>query len=387
MNVFIASIANSIRRHLRNITPFMMQVIGPIVMVIILASIMQGGFSTTNFISPLKAAVINQDKGQSAKDFVTFLNSGNLNKLINVISTSNISDAKQQLQEGKYDAVIEIQSDFSTLSVQGNFDGIKSYMISGDKTNYQILSSILSAWKNNSAAVQIAFQNGQSMKAITVALQSSDKLIKEMPLSSSGTLPKSIDYYSVTIAVMTLIYTGFLALGRIQNDFLTEMKNRLLISPAHLGTILTGDIIGTTIMGFMQSMVVVLFTHFVYGANWGSNWGVVLGTLFLMTLLGQMLAATLTLAMNNGNTAQSIISTLAMALSFISGAFYTSPIGGTAGRFLATYGTPNSLAQTAIFGSIYGGSSHVIFLCMAMLAALSILFLGLTVLFARKRIV
>ncbi len=218
-------------------------------------------------------------------------------------------------------------------------------------------------------------------------LNTTGNIVRDMPLSAGGTLPKSIDYYSVTLAVMTLIFTGYLALGKIQDDFLSGMKNRFLISPARLGVILTGDIIGTTFMGFLQSVVFMLFTCFVYGANWGSNWGVVLGTLFLMTMFGQMLAAALTLGMNNSNAAQGLIGMLALGLTFISGGFYTSPIGGAVGKFLTTYGTPNALAQTAIFGSIYGGSTQVVFLCMAVLAVLSLVLLCLTVVFARRRIV
>ena len=44
MDMFFASIMNSIRQYFRDATPVIMQVIGPIVMIIILASIMQGSF-------------------------------------------------------------------------------------------------------------------------------------------------------------------------------------------------------------------------------------------------------------------------------------------------------------------------------------------------------
>lgn len=387
MYVFFASVSISIRRHLRNITPFIMQVIGPLVMIIILASVMQGNFRASSFFSPVNTVVVNNDSnGQAAQNFIAFLNNSDMKKLIKVTVLQNINNAEQQLREGKFDAVIEISSDYNKNIETGDFSGIKTFLISNDKTSYQIISSILNSWNNNSAAIQIALKSGKTMNQITQDLNSSNKIVEDMPLTSNGSLPKSIDYYSVTIAVMTLMFTGVLSLDRIQRDFLSGMKNRFLMTSSRLGTIMSGEIIGITLMAFLQSVIVVIFTHFVYGANWGSNIVLTLGILFIMTFFSQMLASVLAIAMNNANAAQGIISTLAMGFCFISGGFYTNPFGGLVGRFLSTYGTPSSLAQTAIFGNIYGGSMQVIFLCMGILSGLSLILLGFAVLLAKRRI-
>ena len=207
-----------------------------------------------------------------------------------------------------------------------------------------------------------------------------------MPLLKGGRLPKAMDYYAITMVVMTLMFSGMNTLGRLQEGFLSDMKTRLMCTAAPIGYILTGELLGITLMSFLQMVFVILFAHFVYGANLGSSLGIVFGTLFLMALFGQMLAAVLTLGLKDSNAPQGIIATLAMGLSFLAGGFYTSPIKGKLGEFLVTYGTPNSLAQTAIFGSIYGGDKRIIFICMGMLALLSLIFLGLTIIFARRRI-
>ena len=386
MNVLWISFVKAIRQHVRSITPFIMQVLSTLILIIILGSALSGNFKTDDFISPVKVTLVNSDKGEASKEFINFLNNSNMEKLIKVSQAKDLKTAKELMEQNKCDGVIEIKSGFSEAYIKGNFEGIETFIIDNDKTSFQILSSIINGWKNNSSAIQTALKSGKSMDSILVSLQNNDKIIKEMPLLKGGRLPKAMDYYAITMVVMTLMFSGMNTLGRLQEGFLSDMKTRLMCTAAPIGYILTGELLGITLMSFLQMVFVILFAHFVYGANLGSSLGIVFGTLFLMALFGQMLAAVLTLGLKDSNAPQGIIATLAMGLSFLAGGFYTSPIKGKLGEFLVTYGTPNSLAQTAIFGSIYGGDKRIIFICMGMLALLSLIFLGLTIIFARRRI-
>jgi ABC-2 type transport system permease protein len=386
MSIFIVAFLNSVKRHFRDFTPFIMQVIGPTLMILILGSAFKGDFSSDTFMKPLKVAVINSYSGVISKQLISYLSSEKLNKFMNVNLVSDLEITKQKLTENIYDGVISIKPGYSREYILGNYDQLQTFTIDNNKTTYQVLSSVLNGWKNNSSAIQIGLRNGGSMENITANLLGTDKLIVERSLLKSGKLPKAIDYYAVTMVIMTLVYTGFLAMGKLQIDFLSEMKVRFQNAPVHIGIILTGALFGTTILGFLQSVSIVLFTHFVYGVNWGNNFIIVGGVLFLMTLFGQLFAAVLTLGLKNANAPQGIIGTLGLAFTFLSGGFYTSPLGGSLGKFFLTYGTPNSLAQTAIFGSIYGGSSEVIYTCMGILAVMSLLFLILTIGFTKRRV-
>lgn len=386
MRIFIASLINSIKRHFRDATPFIMQVLSPIIMVIVLSSALRSNFNNETLLKPINVAVVNEDTGALSKAFVNFLRGDSLNKLIHIELAKDIKGTKLNLEQGKLGGAIEIKGQYSAEYYKDNSASIKTWLIDNDKTTFQILSSIINSWKNNSAAIQIGLKSGKSIDKITDELMTTKQLIIEKPLTNNGKLPKAIDYFSVTMALMTLIFTGYLAMGKLQIDFLTEMKSRLSCTPKSIGLILTGELLGTTLMGFMQTTILVLFTHFVYGANWGNNPIVVFGTLFIMTFFGQMLATSLTLGMKNANAPQGIIGAAAMGFSFLSGGFYVSPLSGNIGKFFLTYGTPISLAQTAIFGSIYGGSSQIIYLCMGILTVLSLLLLALTITFAKRRI-
>lgn len=384
MNVFWISFVYSIKQHVRSITPFIMQVLSTLIIIIILGSALNGSFKSDAFVNPIKVALVNEDAGQTSKEFINFLNSNSLKKLIKISRIGELETAKLSLQQNKYDAVIEIKSSYSNSNTKEN--GIETYMADNDKPTFQILSSVINGWKNNSSAIQTALKSGKSMDSITAILNSGDKVIIEKPLSENGKLPKAMDYFTITMAVMTLIFSGFNTMGRLQSDFLSDMKTRLQSSPARIGYILTGELMGVSLMSFLQIVFVILFAHFIYGANLGNNWGMVFGTLFLMSMFGQMIAGALTLGLKNANAPQALVGTLAIGLTFLAGGFYGSPIKGSIGQFFVTYGTPNSLAQTAIFGSIYGGDTRVIYTCIGILALLCLTFLGLTIVFARRRV-
>ncbi len=386
MTVFWIAFINAIKMHVRNITPFIMQVLSTLLIIIILGSTLGGNFNTGTSINPLRVALVNEDSGETSTDFVNFLNSSSLENLIKISQVSDIEAAQLSLKQNKYDSVIEINSNYSEDYADGNFTGIKTYILNNDKITFQIISSIINGWENNSSAIQIAIKNGVPMNSILTTLQNNNQIIKEMPLSNSGELPKAIDYYAITMAILTLIFSGVNTIGRLKDDFLSEMRNRFQSSPTPIGYILTGELLGVTLMSFLQMVFVLLFAHFVYGANLGNNWGIVFGTLFIMTLFGQMLAAVLILGLKNADAPQGLIGVLAIGLTFLSGGIYASPIKGTIGKFLVTYGTPNSLAQTAIFGGIYGGDIKIIFSCMGILGLISLILMGLSIIFAKRRI-
>lgn len=386
MRIFFIAFSKAVKQHIRDITPFILQVLSTIIIIIILGTTLRGNFSTNYVIKPRNIAVVNEDRGKSSKKFISYLSNDSLDSLLKINIVGNSKYAQEALHESKFDGVIVIKENYSERYFEGKYDGIETYIINNDKITFQILSSIINGWGNTNSAIQIALKNGEPIDSIIATLRRSDKIIVDKPLSVGGKLPKAMDYYTVTMVVMTLIFTGFNAMGRLQVDFLSEMGYRLRSSPINIGNMVAGGLMGTTFMGFLQMVLVVLFSYFVYGANLGDNLGIFFGTLFLMTFFGQMLAATLTLGLKDVDAPQAIIGLLGLLFVFLSGGLHTNFIGGSIGKFFKTYGTPNSLAQTAMFGSMYGGNSKVIFMSMGILATLSLLFLGLTIIFARRKV-
>jgi|SRR5690625_100388 len=384
MKVFWTIFFTSIKRHTRIITPLIMQVTMPLVLIIILGSVFNQQLSVESTIDPVKLAIINENDHTDAEELVQFLTSDELDELIDVTVQKNLDAAKKDLHDMHVDVILHIDKDAFSDEKQ---NGIAVYMDNKNNEDAaQMLTGMLEGWQDNQAAISLQLQEGVPLSDITDALDTAPASIKASSFTAEGKVPEAIDYFAVTMIVMTLVFTGILTLVRISEDFLKPMGWRLKSTPVPISITLAGNIMSNIIIGFVQTVIVLLFTKWVYGVDWGSNWWIILGTLFLLATFGHLLASTLVLGLRDENAANGVFFLFAMGLPFLAGAFHPSLIGGSIGQFLATYGTPQSLAQTTIFSSIYGGDVAMIALCKGILALFSLILLVCTVLLARRRV-
>lgn len=384
MKAFWTIFVTSIKRHSRTITPLIMQVMMPLVLIVILGSVFNQQLSIESTVDPVKLAIINESDHSNAEELVQFLTSDELDELIDVTDKKNLDAAKQDLHDMHVDAILHFDKDAFS---DGNQNGMEVYMDSKkNEDSVQLLTSMLEGWQDNQVAISLQLQEGVPLSNITDVLDTAPASIKASSFTAKGKVPEAIDYFAVTMIVMTLVFTGILTLFRISEDFLNPMGWRLKSTPVPISITLAGNIFSNIMIGFGQTVIVLLFTKWVYGANWGNNWWLILGTLFLLATFGHLLASTLVMGLRDENAANGVFFLFAMGLPFLAGAFHPSLIGGSIGQFLTTYGTPQSLAQTAIFSSIYGGDVAIIALCMSVLALFSLILLVCTVLLARRRV-
>lgn|GEM_PF-4192687 len=384
MNTFWTVFVTSVKRHIRTITPLIMQVSMPLVLIVILGSIFNQQFSTETTVDPVKLAIVNESNGSEAEELTQFLESDELGEFIDVTSENNLDTARQDLNDMYVDAVLYIDKNSSSDDVQ---NGITMYMDKeGNEDAAQMLMGILEGWQDTQAAVAIRLQEGVPLDNLMDTINTEPDFIKASSFTAEGSVPGAMDYFAVTMIVMTLVFTGILTLVRLSEDFLKPMGWRLKSTPVPISVTLAGNIISNIAIGFIQTVIVLLFTKWVYGVEWGSNWWIILGTLIVMTTFGHLLASTLVLGLRDENAANGVFFLCAMGLPFLAGTFHPSLIGGSIGQFLTTYGTPQSLAQTAIFSSIYGGDTAMIIQCMGILAILTIILMVCTVLLARRRV-
>lgn len=384
MKAFWSIFLTSIKRHSRTITPLIMQVTMPLVLIVILGSVFNEQLSVESSVDPVKLAIVNEINHTDAEDLIQFLSSSELEELIHITTKNNLDVAKQDLNDMQVDAILHIDKDAFS---DGKQDGMAVYMDSKKNEDAaQMLTGMLEGWQDNQVAISLRLQERVPLSDLTDTMDTGAPSIKTSSLTAEGKVPEAIDYFAVTMIVMTLVFTGILTLFRISEDFLKPMGWRLKSTPVPISNTIAGNIFSNIMIGFGQTVIVLLFTKWVYGAEWGNNWWIILGTLFLLATFGHLLASTLVLGLRDENAANGVFFLFAMGLPFLAGAFHPSLIGGSIGQFLTTYGTPQSLAQTAIFSSIYGGDNGMIALCMGVLAVLSLILLSCTVLLARRRV-
>ena len=73
MRIFFIAFSKAVKQHIRDITPFILQVLSTIIIIIILGTTLRGNFSTNYVIKPRNIAVVNEDRGKSSKKFISSL--------------------------------------------------------------------------------------------------------------------------------------------------------------------------------------------------------------------------------------------------------------------------------------------------------------------------
>src|SRR5690625_4780630 len=104
MKAFWTIFVTSIKRHSRTITPLIMQVMMPLVLIVILGSVFNQQLSIESTVDPVKLAIINESDHSNAEELVQFLTSDELDKLIDVTDKKNLDAAKQDLHDMHVDA-------------------------------------------------------------------------------------------------------------------------------------------------------------------------------------------------------------------------------------------------------------------------------------------
>jgi ABC-type transport system involved in multi-copper enzyme maturation permease subunit len=193
--------------------------------------------------------------------------------------------------------------------------------------------------------------------------------------------PRAIDYYSVLTLLQILIFGAFFGISIVAEDRNSDMHIRMGSLPASRLSIFIGKVTASTLYLLMTSTVTILFSIFVYHANWNGNWAIIAITLILFCLFAVGLGLLIGL-LTPSFAASLLIVVLFMAVfATVSGSISPANAGDVLGLF-----SPNYHAKILIFGSIYGYSQKVmlesaIWLCgfVAVVYALS------AILIRRKR--
>lgn len=169
------------------------------------------------------------------------------------------------------------------------------------------------------------------------------------------------------------IYGASLSFETIGSDFFSPMKDRLASSPADLRKLVI-SILGTaTIVSFLQTLAVVIFSVSILKSPF-PKLHVVLPVMVLSIIFHQLLGSTIMLASGSVKTSNAILSTYGSVAPMLVGLYFPLP-DTPLFAFLRNYSTPMALANTAIKGIVGNDTSMVLFALVPLLVLTVVLFL------------
>jgi linearmycin/streptolysin S transport system permease protein len=195
--------------------------------------------------------------------------------------------------------------------------------------------------------------------------------------------------------IMTVIATGMILMfqlfsGRYSMDgangsLLSVRKWRIFAAPCDPGIHAMGIVAASTLVSMVQGFLLVAFSRLFLGVRWG-NVGVVVLVMLGTALLSQLLNLALLLLTRSVGPAATLGWVFAWGSAALGGLIFPLPADKPFWRFMVTWGTPYSLAQTAVLGSAGGGARSDVAVCVGALFVLVALFALIVVLLGRRRL-
>ena len=210
-----------------------------------------------------------------------------------------------------------------------------------------------------------------------------------------SSIPASGGFLKGAPDIMTLVATGMIVMfqlfsGRYAMDgardaLLSDRRWRIAAAPCAPAVHALGIVAASTLVSLFQGLLLVAFTRVFLGVRWGGI-GVVVLVLAGCALLSQLVNLTVLLATRAYAAAASVSWMFAWGSAALGGLMFPLPTERPFWHFMVTYGTPYSLAQTAVVSSAVGGSRADVIAGIGALFALSALFALLVALLGRRRL-
>lgn len=258
-------------------------VLMPIVLILVLGVCLSTVFNNNGInIESFKVAVVDKDKNQFSAQFIEFLKSEDIKKLVTVIEIPE-AEARDRVSKGKIPALIVLPEGYSNAIHEDREAKMELYLDPGDAFKGKIVESLVKSYSGVTAAVHGASDAADTVfkgyglngNLITPAVIKTINEIGGTDFAESTVQKKqslsAMQYYSAGILVMYILFVGMLGTISVIEEREQRTLLRLMSTTVSRGVILSGKLLGLYFLGVFDVAVLILFTKFVFGVDWGNS--------------------------------------------------------------------------------------------------------------------
>ncbi|PYZ96706.1 ABC transporter [Alteribacter lacisalsi] len=199
---------------------------------------------------------------------------------------------------------------------------------------------------------------------------------------ATGLLYKA--HVSVTLILAFQLFGGFYTMEFIRNDLFTAKRWRMHALPYHVSSHAFSIVLTSTIFSILQGLVLMMYTYFVYGVDWGNPF-FALGGLAAVAVFSQLVFLNLVLGVKNYKTAERAGTTFGFLSIILAETWFSLP-DQRFFTFLSTYGNPLSLGETIMHAGMHGENIQQAFISLAILIGMAAILIVLAWNTGRRRI-
>ncbi|MDR6224843.1 ABC transporter permease [Desmospora profundinema] len=416
----------------RDRTELLVLLLMPFLLIVILGFALRGVMGGDTEALQMKVAIVQQDdEQQGVKRFVKELEERPLpeevsnhlqqtavsirpyTRLQDVLNAEGVSDmietveldasvAEQALKEEEVAAILTVPEHFTYLSLQKMLldEGkggklhitVDDYRSLSTKIFHDIVESFVRSLNFETAVVHALREDGGSLSSNGLRTEES---VGIADLGGVITVSKrdpvsSFQYYTLSMAVMFVLFVASTMSGKAHVEKLQHVMNRILLSGRHPLVYLGGKVVSATVLAFVQLFVLFSLSTLVLQTFIGETvdfWlGMAVITAVLSLCVGTLAAllTALTVRFNSAAVTYVFAGGIVSIFAIVGGSFF--PISGLPDVVQSIgHWTPNGAALSAYLQWVQGMDGEALFLPLSRLAGASILFLAAGVLIFPQR--
>jgi ABC-2 type transport system permease protein len=340
----------TILRNFRDKRSTSLTLLFPILLILILGSALSKLYEPDN-LSKISAIYVNEDRGQMSAQFDKFLQIKDVKNLVEVTQENDYDKGISLVKNKKASTMIYIPRDYTAKIMSGKKGDIKVYLDKEDLQTTAIITNLLGGFTSEGNTILAISHMGAALASNP---QKDVSVIKDMPMTKEGNIPRAIDYYAVTMLAMTLMYGTLFASFSMAEDKDVKTYIRIKSSPTRDFENYIGKTLGTITTLMLEVIILIAFTKLVYHVNWGTNIPEIIGLGFLFSCFATGLGIFAYAITNNAMRSSAVLNVLTFCLTFVGGGYAKIKDTGSAFDKIAFF-APNKMFQTAVFNTIYGG--------------------------------
>ena len=353
----------SAKRIITDTKPIMIRLLSFIVIILILGCAFSKAFDAAS-LDKVKIIYHNADSGKFGELFIASMTQvEEIKSLVDFEEVSSFKKAEELIGSEQAAAFVYIPEGFSEQG--GNGEKSKTVEVYREKesgVNATIVRNVVDSFVNGINTAGVIYRMTGSLDGFQMNSGSS---MTEAPLSHSKSTT-AMGYYAVAMLLMMLLHGAEYGRVGIGEDYLGVLGDRLRLSPIKPFDQYLGKIIGLSAVPFLQGIVIILFTKFAYGVDWGNNFTLVLLIVFTFSVLSTTFGAMLSIVTGDVAKAGSMVNIAILAFTFLAGGFVAMDFG-----VLANF-SPSYYAKTAIFNIVYNGDLGLTYLNIVMMWAITL---------------
>ncbi len=359
-------------KNIRDIRILIALILFPISIIILLGTAFNGNL-TEDFKNRVMVGYVMLDKGQVGKGVEDFLKTDDINKIIDPVSYSTQAEAQQAIEAGKIDNYILIPENTSekveteqtaVISVEG-------------KKNLELIQTILNSYIYRSNAISVALELSGGHTDIQKPVGISETFERITPADAK--LPEAIDYYSVLTLLQVILMGSILGIMIVSRSQESSIHIRLYALPTSKWTIISGKVLGTAMVLFLSCIITVVFTKYVYHANWDGNL-LLIGSVLMIFSFISIGIGIMVHALTNSIVPSLGISFLIMLFAAVAGGAITPAVTIQSLNIV----NPIYYTKVLIFGAIYNYPEMVMYKAAGGLLAILAVIYAISILKLRR---